>query len=169
MLSSGKHRGDASIIACRTSLNPDRPSCRVQSTIRTHQAHGIWCPGVWDKELHSLPRSTTWGSSRCRDSSDGHPYVMCWVDFQQCATGKRRSWRWGPRGMTLIVRNVVADRHACTLTRLHGKFSGTAGSEVALQSVLLLSIGHLFAASTTVPIFELSIGSPEVRTQTVRT
>ena len=70
--------------------------------------------------------------------------------------------------MTLIVRNVVADRHACTLTRLHGKFSGTAGSEVALQSVLLLSIGHLFAASTTAPTFELSIGPPEVRTQTVR-
>jgi hypothetical protein len=54
-------------------------------------------------------------------------------------------------GMTLIVRNVVADRH--TLTRLHGKFSGTAGSEVALQSVLLLGLS--FAASTTAPTRQL--------------
>jgi hypothetical protein len=68
-------------------------------------------------------------------------------------------------GMTLIVRNVVADRH--TLTRLHGKFSGRAGSEVALQSVLL-PIKHLFAASTTAPTFESSIGSIEVCMQSAR-
>lgn len=65
--------------------------------------------------------------------------------------------------MTLIVRNVVADM---TGTRLHGKFSGIAGSEVALQSVLLLDLS--FAASTTAPTLESSI-STEVYTQTVWT
>lgn len=66
--------------------------------------------------------------------------------------------------MTLIVRNVVADM---TGTRLHGKFSGIAGSEVALQSVLLLD--HLsFTASTTALTLESSI-STEVSTQTVWT